>query len=499
MATYPAIDGIPAHGSKELLTDLLRGELGFRGVVTGEGQGFASLIDERVAENQKEAGEMAIKAGIDISIWFEDGYLEPLVESVREGRVPIEMIDRSVRRILTMKYKLGLFDDPYVDPEHALRVINSREHRDLALQASREGIVLLKNENNLLPLKKDLRSIAVIGPNADHGKNQLGDYSPRPSQEVITVLAGIKNKVSPGTSVKYVKGCNIWGNSLNEINKARNIAKNSDVAVVVIGESARYSGQDEKGSDGEGNDIASLDLTGLQEELVRAVFETGTPTIVVLINGRPLSTRWIAENIPAVVEAWRCGEQGGNAVADVLFGDYNPSGKLPVTIPRHVGQLPVFYNCKPPRLKVMKNEYWFKSYVDISPLPLYPFGHGLSYTRFEYTDLEINPAEIRPAGEVHISLNVRNTGKRKGEEVVQLYLDDVISSVVTPVIELKGFKKIALEPGEMKRIEFSLKPEDTSFLDKYLEPVVEPGVFEVMVGSSSRNILLRGKFIVKDQ
>jgi beta-glucosidase len=339
----------------------------------------------------------------------------------------------------------------------------------------------------------------VIGPNADHERNQLGDYSPIPSQEVVTILEGIKGKVSSGTQVNYVKGCNIWGNDLNEIAEAKIAAKKSDAAIVVIGESARYAGQREKGSDGEGNDIASLDLTGLQEELVRAVFETGTPTIVVLINGRPLSTRWIADHIPAVVEAWRCGEQGGNAVAEILFGEYNPSGKLPVSIPRHVGQLPVFYNCKPPRLKVMKNEYWFKSYVDMSATPLYPFGHGLSYTSFEYSDLEIIPGEILPAGEVHISFNVKNTGNRNGEEVAQLYLDDVISSVVTPVMELKRFRKIALEPGEIKRVEFVLDSDDLSFLDKYLEPVVEPGVFEVMAGSSSRDIMLRGTFNVKDR
>jgi beta-glucosidase len=296
----------------------------------------------------------------------------------------------------------------------------------------------------------------------------------------VTVLEGIKNKVTSKTEVTYVKGCNITGNELNEIDKAKEAAKNADIAIVVLGEDGR--------TDGESHDVASLDLTGLQEELLKAVHSTGKPTIVVLINGRALSIRWPAENSPAIVEAWNCGEQGGNAVADVLFGDYNPGGKLPVTIPRHVGQLPVYYN----HSKTKRN-----SYVDMPATPLYEFGYGLSYTTFEYSNLQILPNEINTADEVQITLDVKNTGKVKGEEVAQLYINDVISSVTTPVKELKGFSKISLEPGETKSVKFKLLPEDLSLFDKNMNEVIEPGVFDIMIGSSSEDIRLKGKLTLE--
>jgi beta-glucosidase len=411
-------------------------------------------------------------------------------ENVNEGKVSIETIDRSVRRILRIKYLLGLFDNPYVDPDRAVREANTKESRELALQTAREGIVLLKNEKNLLPLNKNIKSIAVIGPNADAERNQLGDYNSRPvTQDVVTVLEGIRNKVSPQTKVNYVKGCEIIGNELNEINKAREVAKKADVALVVVGENGEVT-------NGEENDVASLDLTGFQEELLKAVYATGTPTIAVLINGRPLSIRWTAENVPAILEAWMCGEEGGNAIADVLFGDYNPGGRLPITFPRHSGQLPVYYNYKPSK-DYWINRGWGKSYVDISAFPLFEFGFGLSYTSFEYSNLQITPEEIGPGGEVYVSVDVKNTGKRDGNEVVQLYIDDELSSMSRPVKELKGFEKINLAAGEKKTVKFKLTPEDLSFLDKNLEPVVEPGMFKVMVGSSSENIRLKGEFEVK--
>jgi len=309
-------------------------------------------------------------------------------------------------------------------------------------------------------------------------------------QDIVTPLEGIRNKVSPRTKVTYVKGCEIIGNELNEIKKAAEAAKKADLAIVVVGENGEKT-------NGEGHDVASLDLTGLQEELLKAVHATGTPTIAVLINGRPLSIRWTAENIPAIVEAWMCGEEGGNAIADILFGDFNPEGRLPVTFPRHSGQLPVYYNHKPSK------EYWIKSgwgtrYVDMPAAPLYNFGFGLSYTSFEYSNLRISPEVTGPAGEVYVSVDVKNTGKRNGKEVVQLYIDDVISSMSTPVKELKGFEKISLAPGETKKVTFKLTPEQLSFLDRNLKPVVEPGIFEVMVGSSSKDIHLHGQFEVKN-
>jgi len=408
-----------------------------------------------------------------------------MIENIKEGKVNISDIDLAVRRILKLKYKLGLFENSYVNPDYAEQICNSDEHRQLALQVAREGIVLLKNEKNLLPLKKDIKSIAVIGPNADVTRDQLGDYIPQNiPQEVVSVLKGIKNKISPKTKITYVKGCNVTGDKLNEIEKAKQVAKSADVAIVVVGEEGY-------GTNGEGRDAATLELTGLQKNLIKAVYETKTPTVVVLINGRPLSIRWTSENIPAIVEAWMCGEQGGNAVAEVLFGDYNPSGKLPITVPRHVGQLPVFYNHLPSKTRWIR-----RGYVDMPGTPLYEFGYGLSYTTFEYSNLQISPKEIGTAGEVEISVDVKNTGKREGTEIVQLYFNDVISSVTTPVKELRGFEKIHLNPDETKNVKLKLTPEHLKLLDRNMKWIVEPGTFDIMIGSSSQDIRQKGSFEV---
>ncbi len=492
MATFPAIDGLVTHGSEKILTKILREELGFKGLVFTEGRGIATLQDERVAPTQKEAGRLAINAGVDVEQSWEHAYMNPLKENVKEGKVSIETIDRSVRRILRLKFLLGLFENPYVDVNRAVKISRCKEHQELALQAAREGIVLLKNDNNLLPLDKNLKSIAVIGPNANHDLNLLGDYFAKPVlQDIVTVLEGIKNIVSPKTKIQYVKGCDVLGTEVNEIKEAQEAARNAEVAIVVVGENERHAPAG-KGTNGEGRDVCDLDLTGLQEDLVEAVYETGTPTIVVLVNGRPLSIRWIAEHIPAIVEAWLPGEKGGDAVAEVLFGDYNPSGRLAITFPRHVGQLPAYYNHKPPKIR-------YKDYVNMSGEPLFEFGYGLSYTRFEYSNLQINPNETGPAGEIQISLDVKNIGDRQGDEVVQFYINDVYSSVVTPVIELQSFKKIALKSGEKKTVRFKLTPEQLSFLDQNLKPVVEPGTFDVMVGSSSKDIRLRGSFEIVNE
>ena len=404
MATYPAVDGTPTHGSYHTLTQILRHELGFQGLVLSEGSGIGTLVYEGLAPSQKEAGQLAIKAGLDVGISYESGFMGQLVQSVEEGKVSMEDVDRSVRRVLRQKFRLGLFEQPYVDPDHAAQVALSRPHQDLAYQAARESIVLLKNES-VLPLKKDVGTIAVIGPNADDQTNQLGDYAPKDvRQKVVTVLAGIRQKVSPHTKVVYAKGSDVLGSDTRGFAEAREAARHADVAVVVVGENGWNS---KNATDGEGYDVASLDLTGVQEDLVKAIHETGTPTIVVLINGRPLSVRWVAEHVTAIVEAWEPGERGGEAVADVLFGDYNPSGRLPVTVARHVGQLPVYYNYKPSKSYWIK-EGWGKRYVDMSAAPLYPFGFGLSYTKFEYGNLRISPSTTGPEGEVHVTVDVRN-------------------------------------------------------------------------------------------
>jgi beta-glucosidase len=297
------------------------------------------------------------------------------------------------------------------------------------------------------------------------------------------VLEGIKNKVSPSAKVTYVKGCEVTGEKLNEIEKAKAAAKKADIAVVVIGEAGYIT-------NGEGRDVASLDLTGLQEDLLKAVYSTGTPTIVVLINGRPLSVRWASENIPAIVEAWMCGEQGGNAIADVLFGDCNPSGKLPISIPRTVGQFPFYYNHSATKEGA--------KYIDMPSTPLYEFGFGLSYTTFEYSNLRITPDKINSEGTAEVIVDVKNTGPVKGDEVVQLYINDIISSTSRPVIELKGYEKVSLEPGETKTVKLRLTPEELSLLDRDMNVVVEPGIFEILVGSSSADIRLRGQLEVED-
>jgi beta-glucosidase len=495
MATYPSIDGVPTHASEFLLTEILRNEMGFEGLVLSEGGGITTIVYEHLAASQKEAGALALKAGVDVGISFEEAYLRPMIENVKEGKVSTDLIDRAVRRILSLKFRLGLFENPYIDPDYAVKIIHSEKSQKLALEAAREGIVLLKNENNILPLQKDIKKIAVIGPNADDRLNQLGDYTAKVVlQDITTVLDGIK-AVLPNADVQYVMGCKVIGDSLNEISEAAKAAINADVAIVVLGEN-EWSTPNKEGTVGEGYDVASLDLTGLQEDLLKAVYETGTPTILVLINGRPLSIPWAAEHIPAIVEAWIPGEKGGGAIADVLLGDYNPSGKLSVTIPAHAGQLPVYYNYMPSKQEWIDN-HWGKAYVDMPATPLWEFGFGLSYTKYEYSNLKISPKETSDYGEIKISVDVSNEGNMKGSEVVQLYIRDLIATVTTPVKELKGFTKITLEPGEKKTVEFKLNHESLALYNRVMDYVVEPGTFELMVGSSSEEIKLKGEFEIK--
>jgi beta-glucosidase len=499
MATYPAIDGVPTHGSKRILTELLRGEFGFEGLVLSEGGGIHTLIYNGLAADMKDAGRIALNAGVDVGISYESGYMLDLIESVREGAVPETLVDRAVRRILRQKFRLGLFENPYVDLNHALETVHRSEHQDLAMEAASEGIVLLKNEGGLLPLDRNkIRSIAVIGPNADDAKNQLGDYVAQAVlQEVVTVLDGVR-LVAPKCRVVYVKGCHVKGGGLNEIKEAAEAAAKADAAITVIGENEWQAalGDERVGTSGEGFDAATLELTGLQEALVEAVAAFGKPVVVVLINGRALAVRRIAERMPAVIEAWNPGERGGQAVAEVIFGDVNPSGKLTVSVPRHAGQLPVYYNY-PKSKRYWLEQGWGIPYVDLDPRPLYPFGHGLSYTHFEYSNLRIGRKEIETKDSLEIRLDVENTGSCAGKEVVQLYVEDLIASVATPVKQLRGFRKVALEPGEKKQVVFLLTPADLALVNPRLERIVEPGAFSVMIGASSADIRLRGEFHVK--
>ncbi|HXK10890.1 MAG TPA: glycoside hydrolase family 3 C-terminal domain-containing protein [Vicinamibacteria bacterium] len=499
MATYPAIDGVPTHASARILTDILRGELRFDGLVLSEGGGISTLVYEGVARDQKEAGQLALRAGVDVGISYEPGYMLDLLASVREGLVPEALVDRAVRRILRQKIRLGLFERCQADLERALSTVHSPDHRQTALDAAREAIVLLKNEGGLLPLDRErVHSIAVVGPNADDARNQLGDYTANTVlQEVVTILEGVR-RAAPRATVTHVRGCDVTKGGREEIEKAAQAAARADVAIVVVGENEWRArrGDERTGTSGEGFDAATLELTGRQEDLVRAVAGAGKPTVVVLVNGRPLAVRWIAEHVPAIVEAWIPGERGGEAVAEVLFGDTNPSGRLPITIPRHAGQLPVVYS-QPPSKAYWLKKGWGVRYVDLDPAPLFPFGHGLSYTRFDYANLRLGSNEITPDGTQEVSVDVRNTGSRPGRETVQLYVRNVVSSVTTPVMQLRGFRKVALDPGAGATVVFRLTPADLSLWNARLERVVEPGEFEVMVGASSADIRLTGAFTVR--
>jgi beta-glucosidase len=493
MAGYPEIDGEPEHSSEKWNTKILRQELGFQGIVESEGNGFDTLLYEHIVPTQKEAGALSLWAGVDMNITYEPAYMGPLVENVLEGKVTEALVDRAVRRVLELKFRLGLFEHPYVDLPTAERIVHSEEHQQLALRAARESIVLLKNENNLLPLKKDIKSIAVIGPNADNGWRQLGDYSPSAvPQKVITVLDGIKQKVSPGAQIEYVRGCEVLGGGKEDFAKAVEAARKASVAIVVVGENPRNGGSgDVPATDGEGFDVATLDLTGVQEDLVQAIQATGTPVILILINGRPLSIPWEAAHVPAIVEAWEPGERGGDAVADVLFGDYNPSGRLAITIPRSIGQFPAYYNYKPSK------EYWMqrgwshdKGYADMPATPLYPFGYGESYTDFKYSNLRVSPAQLYQAGNAEVTVDVTDSGKLPGVETVQLYIHERYTPVAIPVKQLKGFERVALNPGETKTVTMKLTPEDLMLLDRDMHWTVVPGTFDLMIGKSSADIVL---------
>ncbi len=495
MAAYNEIDGIPAHINRWLLQKVLRDEWGFQGFVTSDGFGVPQLVAlHHVAVDQEQAARLAIEAGVDVEVPQGICY-STLLGQVRGGAVTIKTIDQAVGRLLRAKLRLGLLDEtPYVDPNEAERVTNCPEHRQLALKAAHEAIILLKNEANLLPLDADrLRSIAVIGPNA--GDLHLGGYSEDPGRG-ISVYEGIRQKVGDRMQVAYAEGCRItegkqgytaWhedevtlsdpADDTPRIAEAARLAQNSDVAILVIGGN--------EGTCREGwwfnhiGDRDDLNLLGRQEELVQAVLATGTPTVVVLLNGRPLTINFVAENVPAILEGWYLGQEGGLAIADVLFGDVNPSGKLPLTFPRSVGQLPVYYYHKPSAKR---------GYLFTKTEPLYPFGYGLSYTTFAYNNLRLVPEKIAPDGQVLVQVDVTNTGQRAGDEIVQLYIHDQVSSVTRPVKLLKDFHRLSLVPGETKTVEFLLTPDKLACLGQDMQWRVEPGLFEVMVGSSSERV-----------
>jgi beta-glucosidase len=496
MSSYNDFDSIPVTGSKYWLTERLRNDFGFKGYVVSDSAAVEYLYNKHgVAANMKDAVRQSIEAGLNVKTNFTppDDFILPLRELVKEGKVAMKTLDDRVRDVLRVKFLVGIFDRPYISDAAATeRVVNSSDHQQVALRAARESIVLLKNEKDILPLSKAINSIAVIGPNADNDSNTQYRYGPS-GVRGITVLEGIKNKLGGKARVQYAKGCEIvdahWPETevlpepltkeeQEDIDKAVDVAKNSDVAIVVLGDSAKTVG--------ESASRTSLDLPGRQLNLVQAVYATGKPVIVVLINGRPLSINWVNKYVPGIVEAWFPGAQGGTAIADVLFGDYNPGGKLTMTFPRTVGQIPYNFPTKP-------NAQWEGEKTRVNGA-LYYFGHGLSYTSFAYSNLQISPRKQNSGGNVLVSFDVKNTGARAGDEVVQLYTRDVVSSVTTYEKNLRGFERVHLQPGETKSVKFTLTPEDLALWDRNMHFVVEPGIFRVMVGSASEDIRLNGEF-----
>lgn len=522
MNAYHEIDGIPCGASEELLTGILHDEWGFDGLLVSDYYAIEQLMTiHRICADKGEAAGLALAAGIDIELPHADCFAQPLKEKVEQGSIPEILVDRAVLRLLIMKYRLGLFENPFVEPKAVKKVFDISTQRALAREAARKSIVLLKNDGGLLPLDKDIRTIAVIGPNADSQRNMLGDYTypsnvgyeistnpatgkpevkwkDRTAQKgivdvptIITILEGIRGKVSPKTKVVYAEGCDYNSPDKSRIPAAVTAAKAADAAVVVVG---GKSGLLPECTCGEMRDRAELGLLGVQDELVKAVYDTGKPVILVIIDGRPLTLGWLAEKIPAIAAAWLPGEEGGHAVADALFGDYNPGGKLAASFPRKAGQLPAFYGHKP---SGRRSAVWI-DYIDTSARPLYEFGHGLSYTTFTYGNLSVSPVKVKADGKVTIKAEVKNTGRRAGDEVVQLYINDVVASVTRPVKELKGFQRIHLKPGESRGVTFTLPAADLAFYNRDMVRKVEPGVFKVMVGSSSTDIRLESEFTVKE-
>lgn len=491
MASYNEIDGIPSHVNHWLLDKVLRQEWGYGGYIMSDGDGLQMLVNtHHVAFNMAEAARLALATGVDYDL--SDGSVyATLAAQIQQGIVPTSQLDRACARILAAKFRLGLFDHPYVDPDYAEKTTNSVEHQQLAAEAARKTLVLLKNEKNLLPLDvSKLKNIAVIGPNA--ADVHTGGYSRDPVHGV-SILDGIRAYVGKRANVTYAQGCKIttapegfrgwWANDVElvdpktqtaSIQAAVDAAKKSDVAILVVGENE--STNREAWAENHRGDRDSLDLLGAQNDLVKAVVETGKPVVVLLLNGRPLSVNYIAEKVPAILEGFYLGEEGGTAAAQVLFGDANPGGKLPISFPHSVGDLPDYYNHKPSANR---------SYAFSTRQPLYPFGFGLSYTSFQYANLKVEPAKILPGATATLSVDVTNTGKREGDEVAEFYVHPMVSPVTQPVLRLSGFERVTLKPGETRTVKFAVGPEQLSILDLDMRKGVLPGEYELMVGGSS--------------
>ncbi len=481
MTAFNEIGGIPATASEYLFTDILRGEWNFDGFVVSDYTAINELIPHGVAADSAEAGALALKAGVDMDMQGAI-YHKHLQDLLEEDVVSEDQINEAVRRILRYKFKLGLFEDPYrySDVQREEELVMNQEHLNLARETARESMVLLKNENNTLPLSKDLGTLAVVGPLADNQRHLIGSWSAAGDYtDAVSLLDGIKSVASSDTRILHAKGADINTDDKSGFSEAVSTARQADAVVMALGEAYNMSG--------EAASRSQIDLPGVQQDLIREVLKTGKPVVLVLMNGRPLDLTWEDQNVPAILETWFAGTQAGPAIADILFGDDNPSGKLPVTFPRSVGQVPIHYDMKNTGRPMSENKYTSK-YLDIPNSPLYPFGYGLSYTTFEYSDINLDKTELTASDSIAVSVDVTNTGDVEGEEVVQLYIRDMTASVTRPVKELKDFEKITLAPGETSQVTFYLSRGDLEFYDINMNWTVEPGQFKVFVGTNSSDV-----------
>ncbi|GCC50266.1 beta-glucosidase BglX [Chryseotalea sanaruensis] len=486
MTSFNELNGIPATAHTYLLEEVLRKQWGFSGMVVSDWQSIGEMLDHGFVADSLEAAKKAMEAGTDMDM-MADIYLKKIPVLIANGQLDQKVLNQAVRRVLELKFKLGLFDNPYLysDTVREQNEIRSVSNLAAAHEVAKKSIVLLKNENNILPLAKDVKRLAVIGPLANNKEDMNGSWSFfGEAQHPVSILEGIKGKVSSSTKISFAEGCNLYDNDQSKFADAIRIAKESDVVVMVLGESAVMNG--------EGASRADITLPGVQQQLLEAIHKTNKPIVVLLLNGRPLALEWMDKNIEGIVETWTLGSQAGLAVADVVFGDYNPAGKLPITFPRAVGQLPLYYNHKNtgrPYLgkheEPLTERVYRSRYRDVPNTPLYPFGFGLSYSTFEYSNLSLSKKSLLDNETVSISVTVKNTSARDGEEVIQLYIRDLVASTTRPVKELKGFQKVLIKADEEKVITFTIGKDQLSFVNEALQTVTEPGRFQVMVGGNS--------------
>jgi beta-glucosidase len=493
MNSFNDLNGIPATGNTYLLRDILKGKWNFQGFVVSDWGSIGEMVNHGYVKDNKEAALAAITAGSDMDM-ESNAYRYNLEQLVKENKVPIALIDDAVKRILRKKFELGLFDDPYkfCSPEREKKELNNPEHTKAAREMAAKSIVLLKNERDVLPLSKGLKTIAFIGPMVKSKRDNHGfwsiDLKDIDSTYIVSQWEGLENKVGKRTKILYAKGCGIEDNSKEGFADALHVASQAEVIILSIGENFNKSG--------EAKSKSNLHLPGVQEELIKELQKTGKPIVILINAGRPLVIDWIADNMPTIVYTWWLGSEAGNAIADVLFGDYNPSGKLPMSFPRTEGQIPIYYNhfnTGRPASNDTASGY-VSAYIDLKNSPKFPFGYGLSYTTFQYSDLKLSKKTMKNNETITVSVNISNTGSVKGEEVVQLYLRDKVGSVVRPIIELKDFQKITLNRGETKTIQFTIDNQKLSFYNNALEFASEPGDFDLMIGSSSEDIRLRDSF-----